>query len=221
MRESKGNMYGFVTHTWNPIKGKCIHDCSYCYMKQFGELKPLRMSEKELNEDLGSGNFIFVGSSTDMFASNVPKSWILDVLEHCRKYPENKYLFQTKNPIRFYGCMGIFPENTTLGVTIESNEHHYQMNNSPTIEERFKAIKIIQNNSIYPFMITVEPIMDFNLKLFVANLKAIKPKWINIGADSKGHKLVEPSKEKTLCLIEELKTFTTIVKKSNLSRLLK
>ena len=27
-------MYEFVTHTWNPIKGKCYHDCSYCYMKK-------------------------------------------------------------------------------------------------------------------------------------------------------------------------------------------
>ena len=28
LNEQKGNMYGFVTHTWNPIKGKCFHcDC--------------------------------------------------------------------------------------------------------------------------------------------------------------------------------------------------
>ena len=31
---SKGDMYKFVNYTWNPIKGKCLHDCSYCYMKQ-------------------------------------------------------------------------------------------------------------------------------------------------------------------------------------------
>ena len=29
---AKGNMYGFITHTWNPIKGHCYHQCSYCYM---------------------------------------------------------------------------------------------------------------------------------------------------------------------------------------------
>jgi len=32
---SKGNMYGFMTHTFNIIKGRCSHDCVYCYMKQF------------------------------------------------------------------------------------------------------------------------------------------------------------------------------------------
>ena len=40
LNKQKGNMYGFVTHTWNVIKGKCPHDCEYCYMKIFplGEL---------------------------------------------------------------------------------------------------------------------------------------------------------------------------------------
>ena len=33
LNESKGNMYGFITNTWNSIKGKCYHDCSYCHPK--------------------------------------------------------------------------------------------------------------------------------------------------------------------------------------------
>jgi hypothetical protein len=32
-RSADGNMYAFVTHTGNPIKELCPHDCSYCYMK--------------------------------------------------------------------------------------------------------------------------------------------------------------------------------------------
>ena len=35
MNKQKGNMYGFVTHTWNAIKGRCSHNCSYCYMIPF------------------------------------------------------------------------------------------------------------------------------------------------------------------------------------------
>ena len=71
LNKQKGNMYAFVTHTWNAVKGKCPHDCEYCYMKEFpqGELK---FDEKELKTDLGEGNFIFVGSSCDMFADAVP-----------------------------------------------------------------------------------------------------------------------------------------------------
>ena len=44
---------------------------------------------------------------------------------------------------------------------------------------------------------------------------------VNIGADSKYKNLPEPSKEKLLALIEELKKFTVIDQKKNLTRLLK
>lgn len=45
-------MYGFVTHTWNIVKGKCKHDCCYCYMKRF-PLPELHLDDKELKTDLG------------------------------------------------------------------------------------------------------------------------------------------------------------------------
>ena len=57
---SKGDMYKFVNYTWNPIKGKCLHDCSYCYMKQINpNANPPRLAEYELNTDLGCGRGIF------------------------------------------------------------------------------------------------------------------------------------------------------------------
>lgn len=65
----KGDMYKFIDFTWNPIKGKCLHDCSYCYMKQINPNANLpRLAEHELNTYLGYGRSIFIGSSTDMFA---------------------------------------------------------------------------------------------------------------------------------------------------------
>jgi len=76
LNKSKGNMYEFVTHTWNAIKGECPHDCSYCYMKRWGKLNPIRLDTREFKTDLGEGNFIFVGSSCDMFADSIPYEWI-------------------------------------------------------------------------------------------------------------------------------------------------
>ncbi len=52
-------------------------------------------------------------------------------------------------------------------------------------------------------------------------IKLIKPDWVNIGADSKGHNMPEPSKEKILALVKELEKFTEIKNKNNLQRLLK
>ena len=85
LRKQKGNMYGFVSHTWNAVKGECSHFCSYCYMHGLWRSK-VRLDEYEFNIDLGINNFIFVGSSTDMFADNVPKEWIIKVLDYCKKY---------------------------------------------------------------------------------------------------------------------------------------
>jgi len=68
-------------------------------------------------------------------------------------------------------------------------------------------------------MVTIEPIMDFDLIELVTIIKNIKPEWVNIGADSKGHNLPEPSKEKINALIEELKKITEVKIKDNLKRL--
>lgn len=106
IREAKGNMYEFVSHTWNPIKGKCYHGCSYCYMDKLSPKRgEARLDAGELaNACLGSGNFIFVGSSIDMFAQDIPDSWIKTVLDYCDEY--NRYLFQSKNPARIIGVFG-------------------------------------------------------------------------------------------------------------------
>jgi len=50
-------------------------------------------------------------------------------------------------------------------------------------------------------------------------MKQVKPKWVNIGADSKNHQLLEPSKEKVSALIKELQKFTKVKIKDNLKRL--
>ena len=47
VKNKKSNMYQFIDATWNTIKGECFHDCSYCYMKRWGKLKPVRFDEKE------------------------------------------------------------------------------------------------------------------------------------------------------------------------------
>ena len=218
LNKQKGNMYGFVTHTWNTIKGMCEHDCSYCYMKRFNNLKPIRFDEKELKTDLGENNFIFVGSSNDMFSANGCKiEWIDKTLEHCRKFDKNEYLFQTKNPAGFNGFS--FPENSTHCVTLETNRHYKEiMRKSPDPEYRAESF-IWQ----WPAkrMVTIEPILDFDLGEFVEMIIDCAPSQVNIGADSCGHQMPEPPKEKVLDLIVELSRFTRVHQKSNLKRLLK
>ena len=215
LNKSKGNMYDFVTHTWNTIKGTCTHDCSYCYMKRWGKLNPVRFDEKELKTNLGSGNFIFVGSSNDMFSNDIPREWIQKTIDHCNKF-ENHYLFQTKNPSRLLEFE--LPINSVVCTTIETNRIYLGiMGNSPLPNDR--SIGLSQNKR--PKYITIEPIMDFDMDELVELISTCNPIQVNIGADTGNNKLPEPSREKVLSLINELGKFTKVKQKKNLKRILK
>ena len=211
---SKGNMYDFITHTWNTVKGTCTHDCSYCYVKRWGSLNPVRLDEKEFRTKLGDGNFIFVGSSNDMFAAAVPTEWIQRTLDHCKKF-DNRYLFQTKNPVRLMDFE--LPPNSVVCTTIETNRFYPEiMNNSPKPIIRAEAMSGIK----HPKYVTIEPILDFDLNELIDLIRRCNPVQVNIGADSGNHGLPEPSAEKVLQLIIGLEKFTKVKRKKNLIRII-
>ena len=219
LNKQKGNMYGFVTHTWNVIKGKCPHDCPYCYMKRFPQGE-LRFDEKELKTNLWDGNFIFVGSSCDMFTDDVPSEWIHKILDYCGLF-DNTYLFQTKNPKRFYEFQSYFPEKTITGVTLETNRENDLANCPP------RSARVDWFIEDYPLlkrkMVTIEPIMDFDVTILSEWIKKINPEFVNIGADSnkkKDYSFPEPSEFKINNLIKELEKFTKVNLKDNLNRLI-
>ena len=215
-------MYSFIDYTWNVIKGHCYHDCSYCYMKRWGNLNPVRFDEKELKTDLGTGDFIFIGSSCDMFAQDIPSTWITRIFQFLITQKErgstNRYLFQSKNPKRFHEFKEFLNElNPILVTTIETNRIYPEiMNNAPSPTERAEAVSKLSQD----VFITIEPIMDFDLAGFVELIRIANPVQVNIGNDTGRNGLPEPSKEKVIKLIEALGKFTTVHNKANLKRIL-
>lgn len=212
-------MYDWVTHTWNTVKGKCPISCSYCYMKRFTQ-KPIHFDHKELKTDLGVNNIIFVGSSCDMFANAIPEKWIRDTIEYTWKFKSNSYLYQSKNPKRFieFRNKGLLGDLERICTTIETNRE-------------YKGIMNITHNpgnrsywlSQYPFnrYLTIEPIMDFDMREMIYLVKQCNPVQVNIGADSGHNHLPEPSYDKIKELIDEISKFTIVSKKKNLNRLMK
>ena len=218
----KGDMYKFVNYTWNPIKGKCLHDCSYCYMKQINpNANPPRLAEYELNTDLGCGSSIFIGSSTDMFAEDIPSEWIARVLDYCYQNRNmllpNAYLLQSKNPKRFLEFINHpIMERVIFCTTIETNRFYPKiMNNAPKIGERVEAMEEIARLG-RSTMVTAEPLMQFDHEEMVSFIRKCKPKLVNIGRNScRRTVLPEPAQEEVRLLIAELESFANVNVKDN------
>jgi len=220
LNKSKGQMYPWVSHTWNIIKGKCPHDCYYCYMHKYPQPE-LHFDARELKTNLGEGNTIFVGSSCDAWADALTDKLINDMLEQCRLYPKNTYLFQSKNPARFgYWLSDMYwnakmPPSYILGTTIESNRD-YGVSKAPLAVKRVESMVLYESRK----MVSIEPVLDFDVDVMVEWIKDIKPEFVSIGADSQNNHLPEPSGDKVKALVENLKGFTEVKIKGNLKRLL-
>ncbi len=221
LNRQSGDMYGFVTHTWNPIRGRCEHDCTYCYIKKMynGKLfeKSCRLVESELKTDLGEGNFIFLGSSTDMFGNWVEVGWIDSVLKYCQMF-ENHYLFQSKNPKNMTYYSYDFPDKSTLATTIETNRNN-KLSKAPNVEERAEGLKELGDYG-FQTMVTIEPIIDFDLGDMLELIGIANPDIVTIGADSKRCGLPEPRKGKIKKLIRKLEKYGEIKIKNNLRRII-
>jgi len=237
MNKSAGNMYQWVTHTWNPIAGECPHRCEYCYV---GDLKskPIlaekysgepRLMESEMLTNLGSGNVIFVQNMGDLFAEGVPHSAIMAVLEHMREYDGNRYLLQTKNPIRMIEYAWELPPDVIVGTTVESdappesNAPHWvqRLAGLNAVRMAYRLHHLVENPHVkMEVMVSIEPVTRIhNMGKFLSSIVAIKPDFVSIGADSKKMGLDEPEQYQVYILAHELQQFSKVILKPNLKRI--
>ena len=232
LSKAKGNMYDWCTHMHTHIGGECPHHCVYCSTAAIGRRfkiekyqGPLRMIEKELDVNYGTGKIIFIEHCTDLFAENVPDEWITRVLIHCHEYPDNTYVFQTKHPERLKETMfrEIFPEHRIFGCTIETDNNDIirSVSNAPLPAPRIRAMEALSQNGETTF-ITIEPILKCDPFMLAAMIGIAHPSFVNIGADSKGSGLPEPSGDDIRILIKEIKKRGIEIRaKNNLERLMK
>jgi DNA repair photolyase len=233
LKKSAGNMYPWVTHTHSHLGGKCPHECSYCYVSamaaKFDTMRQryggvVRLIEDEFKVNYGKGKTIFIEHMNDLFADGISNETIHRVLNHCFEYPENHYVFQTKNPKRYFYFITQMPRESILGTTIETNRYIPEvMGKSPTPFARFEAMRQLRRDiGFVKLFVTVEPILAFDVNKLADWIAEINPNFLNIGADSKKRGLPEPSKESVLAFIEALRArHIEIRQKHNLERLLK
>lgn len=234
LNKPNGNMYPWAW-TWNPLGGACPHQCSYCStnsLKKAYRVLDKKYSgdvflvEKELKTPLkkpNDGKVIFVCNMTDLFADKVPEEYIIKIMKYCGSYPKNTYLFQSKNPKRFWDFEEYFIDSCIFGTTLETNRDIIDTL-APKPSARVPWVWEFSDRKYsdrFSTMISIEPIVDFDFWPFILSIRNCCPDFVSIGADSKNNGLPEPSSEKIKGLIFALSKFTEVKVKSNLSRLTK
>jgi DNA repair photolyase len=226
--DKNSNMYPWIDFMHSHLRGQCPHECDYCYTQKMRCARfyqgPLTLKEKELKVKYGEGNTIFIEYMNDLFAEDVPGTYIDAILNHCAEYPKNNYVFQTKNPKRAWEMSEFYPilRTNLIGTTIETNRENHitEHSKAPPPYERFVYITKL-HGAFQDTFITIEPVMKFDPKILGGWIVAAHPKFVNIGADSKHCKLPEPQPKDLNSLLNILKDNNVEVReKHNLGRLL-
>jgi len=204
---SEKHMYNEARKTLNPFVGcdfNCLycypsfrrqakrrkHDCALCYnYTPHDHIARLGKAPPKTKE----GEFIFLCDMGDIsFADIVSRR---KLAQWTARYSDRTFLLQSKNPY----CFGHprFPYNVILGTTIETNRDELctQISKAPPPSIRYKAMLNLNHNRR---MVTVEPILDFDLEEFAKIIIDIKPWRVYIGYDShpRQNQLQEPSLER-------------------------
>lgn len=189
----------WAEYSWNPISG-CLHGCEYCYArriaKRFGEHKEgkgvVELHYKRDNpypydfyptfhkyrldepSKKTKGVNIFVCSMADLFGDWVPDSWIKSVFEACERAPQHRYLFLTKNPLRY-------AELYHKGILINEPNFWYGTTRTNSFTSSY-----VKGNEKYNTFFSIEPILepwDFSLGDYFNNVQ-----WVIVGAETGNRK---------------------------------
>ena len=225
-------MYSGV-RTWTPYPG-CKYDCAACkptFQRQ-AKRRPCPLCKAytphghmdRLNK-IPAGKTIFVNASGDI--AFTPLEFLQKIVDAVRKnalaHPGKLFYFQTKNPNfsfnRLVPLLKGLEDQVTLLITLETNrdEGYQQYSKAPYPSTRWITFRAID----WPHkIVTIEPLMDFDLEPFYKILMELHPEAVYIGYNShpKEVHLPEPAWPKVKHLIEDLETAGIEVRPKDLRR---
>jgi len=222
--QKKTNMYNLSVKQWNPFTG-CEHNCKYCKSSFRTQLN--RWAKKNcpkcysyvphthperLDQSLPKTKhmqFIFTCSNGDI--AFCPTEYLKKIIARIQREPDKMFLIQSKDPKTFNRLL--FPVNVILGTTLETNDDRLYgtVAKAPKPSQRYKDFVKVKHSLK---MITIEPVIDFDLNVMVNWVESINPCMVWLGYDSGKNQLPEPELEKVKNLYWELgkRGFTVILK---------
>jgi len=142
-------------------------------------------------QQLKKPSTIFVCSMADLFGDWVWDEWIYQVIDACAKAPQHRYLFLTKNPIRYRKFENsLFSTNIFVGTTITNIED---------------CIKTHDTDLLMPkTFLSIEPLQE-NISQY---LEVDSFEWVIIGAESGNRKnKIIPERDWVVCIVRRCTDF--------------
>jgi hypothetical protein len=232
-KATTSNMYA-DTKTWNPFVG-CRFQCIYCrvsfqrQLKRWGkgncrdcyDYAPHRHPER-LNR-IPSSRIVFCCGDGDIAFCDTDflEAIVQAVSMHNRRSPYKTYYFQSKDWVSAGRVIPFLEEyvlkNAVILETLETNrdESYGSVSMAPRPTLRHKAFREVAYERK---VVTVEPILDFDLDPFFRMISEVEPEYVWIGYNSKPNlvRLPEPNLEKTITLIRLLEASGIQVKAKDL-----
>ncbi|MBL7077756.1 MAG: DUF5131 family protein [Kiritimatiellae bacterium] len=200
------NMYKLSVRSWNPFVG-CGFDCTYCGpsfqqqakrrkqdCQQCYEYKPHEHPERLDNSlpTTGFCQFIFTCDMGDI--SFCPDEHLERIVKRIRQESDRTFLIQSKAPATFMRVKK-WPRNVILGTTIETNRDDLcaDVSTAPPPSKRFKDLLAVD----HPVkMITLEPLMSFDVDILASWVEKIHPRMVWLGYQNHGDDLPAPPLER-------------------------
>lgn len=218
------NMYP-DTKTWNRSVG-CLYDCIYCRPSFQRQLKrvarhigceacykyiPHNHPERTT---IPSAPIVFVYGTGDItFYDPFQVRTTFEIIDNHKPRMKKTYYFQSKNPECFNKYMDWFEANRNkviLLTTLETNrdEGYEKISGAPPPSKRFKDF---YNLDYRRKVVTVEPVLDFDLGEFLDMIRALDDQlsleYVWFGFDSKKCELPEPSLRKAQDFVDGLQDY--------------
>ena len=170
-----------------------MYNCMKCYeYTPHTHPERLNVSLPETTDD----EFIFTCSPSDI--SYCPISFLTKIIKRIEENPNKTFLIQSKNPKTFNRI--VFPDNVIFGITLETNRDkgYSKVSKAPKPTQRIKDFLKVKHPRK---MITIEPVMDFDIDIMLKWIRQVKPQLVWMGFDSKSEDLLpEPETDKFMKL---------------------